>query len=271
MKKFLLVLTAVVLLLLMFVSCSKPEQPLTAAELLNLGEKYLLELNYEQALVQFLKVIEIEPMNPRGYTGAAESYVGLGRMSEAVEILELGLVRTGDDGISRMLDNLSHISEQESEYADTINANNDESEQSGYSLGDEITVQATLDVRTPENDNWMAYIKELEEQHGSGVAFMTHGIMFAEPITLPDGTIIGEATLTGQSAAPRFFDEAIIQLDGDGWLPNTAMSGNSYTFTGRLVARDNPDTPIPFENEYGVWVTYYPWGAFIFELTTEVE
>ncbi len=48
----------------------------TPSELLSLGEKYLSELDYEQALVQFLKVVEIEPMNERAYLGAAEAYIG---------------------------------------------------------------------------------------------------------------------------------------------------------------------------------------------------
>ena len=75
------------------VSCARrePERPLTAVELLELGEKYLLELNFEQALVQFLTVIEVEPMNPRGYTGAAEAHVGLGDVDSAISILRQGL------------------------------------------------------------------------------------------------------------------------------------------------------------------------------------
>jgi tetratricopeptide (TPR) repeat protein len=87
-------------------SCAQLQQPPTAAELLNLGEKYLLELDYEQALVQFLAVIEIEPMNPRGYTGAAQAYVGLGRVEEAVAVLEQGLETTGDDSVSSQLEEL---------------------------------------------------------------------------------------------------------------------------------------------------------------------
>ena len=96
------------LLLLVLVGCAEPqsESPaLTATELLDLGEKYLLELNYEQALVQFLKVIEIEPMNPRGYTGVAEAYVGLGEIEKAVEVLEQGLeVLPDDETVREMLD-----------------------------------------------------------------------------------------------------------------------------------------------------------------------
>ena len=60
-------------------------------ELLLSGERYLLDLDYEQALVQFLKVIEIDPKNPLGYLGAAEAYQMLGQFDKAIEILRKGL------------------------------------------------------------------------------------------------------------------------------------------------------------------------------------
>ena len=81
------------MLVALFASCNKQERPLTAAELLDLGEKYLLEMNYEQAIVCFERLIEVEPRNPRGYTGAAEAYVGLGDYSSAISILKLGAER----------------------------------------------------------------------------------------------------------------------------------------------------------------------------------
>lgn len=91
MKRTLLFLVVFIFLLSILGSCAKPEQPLSAAELLDLGEKSLLVLNYEQAVVQFLKVIEIEPMNPRGYTGAAEAYIGLEQIDKAESVLRRGL------------------------------------------------------------------------------------------------------------------------------------------------------------------------------------
>ena len=78
-------------LLLALAACATADRPLTATELLELGEKYLLEQSYAQALVQFTKLIEIEPMNPRGYTGAAEAYVGLGQPDKAEAVLRQGL------------------------------------------------------------------------------------------------------------------------------------------------------------------------------------
>ncbi|MCL2068301.1 MAG: tetratricopeptide repeat protein [Oscillospiraceae bacterium] len=66
------------------------------AQLLSLGERFLLELDYEQALVQFLRVIEIEPMNERAYLGAAETYIGMGDIDAAIAILEQGLAALPD-------------------------------------------------------------------------------------------------------------------------------------------------------------------------------
>jgi tetratricopeptide (TPR) repeat protein len=68
----------------------------STAELISLGENYLSDLDYERALVQFLKVIEIEPMNERAYLGAAEAYIGLGQTDNAIEILEQGLAALPD-------------------------------------------------------------------------------------------------------------------------------------------------------------------------------
>jgi tetratricopeptide (TPR) repeat protein len=107
MKRTLLLIAALALLLTPLASCSKPAQPLTAAELLDLGEKYLLELDYEQAIVQFTKLIEIEPKNSRAYTGLAEAYTALGRTDKAIGILEQGLTQLpGNVEIQAMLDRL---------------------------------------------------------------------------------------------------------------------------------------------------------------------
>jgi tetratricopeptide (TPR) repeat protein len=88
---------AIVLLCATLSACAKTVAPLSAEEFLDLGEKYLLELNYEQAVVQFTKLIEIEPMNLRGYTGAAEAYVGLGEAENAIAILRQGMSMMPDN------------------------------------------------------------------------------------------------------------------------------------------------------------------------------
>ena len=52
-----------------------------------LGEKYLADLDYEQALLQFDQAIVIEPKNPRGYLGKADALLHLERQSDAAEAL----------------------------------------------------------------------------------------------------------------------------------------------------------------------------------------
>jgi len=99
-------------------SCSSPARPLTSEELLDLGEKYLLELNYEEAVMQFTKLIEIEPKNPRGYLGLAEAYAGLDDTDKAVTALENGLKQLPENQeIKAMLERLtkSDITEVESD------------------------------------------------------------------------------------------------------------------------------------------------------------
>jgi len=96
-----------VLIITATVGCAVANKPISVEELLELGEKYLLELNYEQAVVQFLKVIDIEPMNARGYIGAAEAYIGLGEEEKAIDILRQGLkILPDNQTIQDMLDAL---------------------------------------------------------------------------------------------------------------------------------------------------------------------
>ena len=102
MKKLVSILLCCVLIITA-AACQKPEVPPDAAELLDLGEKFLLELDYEQALVQFLKVIEVEPMNARAYLAAAEVYLAMGDEDKAIVILQQGLEATQNEEIVAML------------------------------------------------------------------------------------------------------------------------------------------------------------------------
>ncbi|HEY8500567.1 MAG TPA: leucine-rich repeat domain-containing protein [Clostridia bacterium] len=74
------------------------------AEMLDLGEKYLFDLNYEEAILQFTKIIEIEPMNVRAYLGGADAYLHLGRQQEAVDLLKAGVEATGNANLAHALE-----------------------------------------------------------------------------------------------------------------------------------------------------------------------
>ena len=57
-------------------------------KLLNLGNKYLLEENYEQAIIAFDKAIKIEPKSVDARLGLAKAYVAVDRTDDAVAVLE---------------------------------------------------------------------------------------------------------------------------------------------------------------------------------------
>lgn len=73
---------------------------------LNLGNRYLEEMDYEQAIVAFDKAIEIDPKNVDAYLGKADAYIRLGDSAMAIETLETGYQAIGEDEAiaNRLLD-----------------------------------------------------------------------------------------------------------------------------------------------------------------------
>jgi len=94
MKK-LLSFSFIATLLLTLAACGTsapiPNPPLV------LGEKYLADLDYEQALLQFDQAISVEPKNPRSYLGKADALLHLDRSDEAVSALADGATATSGD------------------------------------------------------------------------------------------------------------------------------------------------------------------------------
>ena len=95
MKKLLCLALSAALLIGLF-ACGAPaaipNPPLV------LGEKYLFDLDYEQALLQFDQAIRIEPKNPRGYLGKADALLHLGRQADAVSALADGAKAARGEG-----------------------------------------------------------------------------------------------------------------------------------------------------------------------------
>ncbi len=67
------------------------------------GQKYLLEMNYEQAIVEFDKIIAIDPNNAEAYLGKAEALFALGKDDEALDTLNKGYSLTKDEAIAEEL------------------------------------------------------------------------------------------------------------------------------------------------------------------------
>ena len=75
-------------------------------EQLELGQRYLEEMDYEQAVVAFTAAIEIDPRNADAYLGLADAYAGMGDLDAAIAALEEGYELTGDERVRDYIDAL---------------------------------------------------------------------------------------------------------------------------------------------------------------------
>ena len=74
----------------------------------DLGQKYLTEGNYEEAILAFTAAIEIDPKRPEAYLSLADAYEASGDPDAARKTLEDGLAATNDPNIQARLDELSN-------------------------------------------------------------------------------------------------------------------------------------------------------------------
>ena len=99
------IITGVVVCFIIFVlvvSASFDSVSVQAAEHLEKGYHYLEDMQYEQAVVEFTSVIEIDNRNVMAYSGCALAYSGMNDTESAVEILEDGYKQTESSFIANM-------------------------------------------------------------------------------------------------------------------------------------------------------------------------
>ena len=102
----LIAVAAVIMGTLAILENHQADSTVSAQEHIDLGRIYLTELSYEKAVLEFTEAIEIEPLNPDAYLGLAESYVGMGDTEKAIDVLEDGYGKTGDERLRDMLEEL---------------------------------------------------------------------------------------------------------------------------------------------------------------------
>ena len=73
---------------------------------LSLGEKYLNEEKYDEAITALRRAIEIDPNNPEAYIKLADVYIANGDIPSAIQTLEDGFKHTNSDAIKAKLDAL---------------------------------------------------------------------------------------------------------------------------------------------------------------------
>ena len=95
-KTRLLRLAATVLLAAMlFTACAGGAK--SKADQLELGRKYLTEMNYSEAIAAFTEAIRLNPDDIEAYLGRAEAYAAMGEYEKALADYDTVLEKTGDD------------------------------------------------------------------------------------------------------------------------------------------------------------------------------
>lgn len=84
MKRIALLISALAILL--FVTACRGTAGTIWQEQYDLGVRYLSEGNYEEAIIAFTAVIEIDPKNIDAYLGRANAYIGSGETEESLAV-----------------------------------------------------------------------------------------------------------------------------------------------------------------------------------------
>ena len=84
----------------------------------NLGNRYLSELKYEEAIAEFDLAINIDPKNVDAYLGKAEAYVQMDDIDRAIEALAEGYDETEDTRLRRAMEELSAQRQEDADEAD---------------------------------------------------------------------------------------------------------------------------------------------------------
>lgn len=115
---------AMLLVVMLFTACASGAQ--NAVNQLELGRKYLTEMNYSEAIAAFTEAIRLNPDNIEAYLGRAEAYAAMGEYEKALADYDIVIEKTGDDPYTQAqayagragVDELANRSEDaESDYA----------------------------------------------------------------------------------------------------------------------------------------------------------
>lgn len=82
-RKLLQLVAAVLLAVMLLTACASGASK--AADKIELGQKYLTELNYTEAVASFTEAIRLDPDNIQAYMGRAEAYLALDEYEKALE------------------------------------------------------------------------------------------------------------------------------------------------------------------------------------------
>lgn len=105
------IISAIIVMLSSIFIYASVVKPQKYSEYIDLGNKYLLEENYEEAILAFEKAIKIDAKSTEARVGAAKAYIGNNELDKAIEILEEAqeLDKTNETLLKEILEILNEI------------------------------------------------------------------------------------------------------------------------------------------------------------------
>lgn len=147
---------------------------------LNLGDKYLTDMDYENAILAYKDAIEIDPKCEEAYIGLADAYeaaidealdsgdydYALELIKDEIRDMKQGEGNTGSDDISKRLDDAKDrkAETEEKKDFDKKDKDSDATDENNGKKEDEIKIEE-------KRDGWKeAYVKVLESEYNSSFA-----------------------------------------------------------------------------------------------------
>ncbi|MBP0958918.1 MAG: protein phosphatase 2C domain-containing protein [Oscillospiraceae bacterium] len=178
------------------------------SEKLSLGQKFLLDLEYDKAVAEFTAVIDIEPKNVDAYMGLASAYIGMGEKDKAIETLEKGLMETDDETIRAKLMELKTPEETTAEVTTTPEETTPETTTTPEET---TTVPETTMVVTTQK---AATIKKFEYEDEDIISeFDSNGRIIKRSIYKKDGTLL-EYEIYGYDSYGNMSEGYFYKADG---------------------------------------------------------
>ena len=225
----LIALGAVVLLLVVVTAVSFLMRSHQLQQHLELGEKYLSELDYNSAVLEFTSAIEVNPRSEDAYLGRGEAYLGLGDFDSAVDdytmVIDLnGGTIDGYVGRSRAHAGRGELTEAEEDLQMAITNGLDEAQ--AETIRQEITAPA--EPLTADDVSWLVE-PSLDFQQVlplRGNSFSDIRGDYSDGQTLISNHFY-EMSFPGYSNLPQYY---LVRMADGSWrfyyMPNHTDSGN---------------------------------------------
>ncbi len=181
-------------------------------EQLALGEKYLSELDYEQAVASYEQAVEIDPKSEKAYMGLSETYVAMGDYENAIRVLKEGYAETESEAIKRRLEAVELSNTEQSEVLLEINDS------------DEVQGHIPEGVYGFERQTTEEGVNVYAENFEVSTNYSTDEIVITlEGLSIQDENNIGE-TLSSEDYASKYYCEVVIYGKDETYMVATLSS-----------------------------------------------